>query len=139
MRKIIFTLSLLFIFSGCSVDDEPTPRLVYELVPIVSTNLPEEFTAGESYDLKFTYQLPTPCHNFTGINVEDINGAYGIGVVAYYDANNECAEVTRTAEAGIKFIAEEEDFYIFKFWQGRNEQGEDQFLTVEIPVITNSS
>lgn len=140
MRKIFFALSLVLLFSGCSADDEPTPRLVYEFVPIVSTNLPEEFTAGESYELLFTYSLPTSCHNYKAINVEPLeDGSTGIGVIAYYDANKECNEVARTAETGFDFVAGEEEFYIFKFWQGQNEQGENQFLTVEIPVVSNSS
>lgn len=139
MRKFLLALSLVFLFSGCSVDDEPIPQLVSELVPIVSTTLPDEFEAGKSYDLLFTYSLPSSCHKYKAITVEDLDGAMGIGVIAYYDANQDCDEVARTAETGVSFVAGEEEFYIFKFWQGQNEQGENQFLTVEIPVVSNSS
>lgn len=141
MRNIFFALGLLLVFSSCSIDDQPTPQLVYELVPIVSTNLPEEFVAGETYELLFTYSLPTSCHNYKGINVEPLeDGSMAVGVVSYRDpAAQKCLEEVRTAETGFEFVAGAEEFYIFKFWQGQNEQGENQFLTVEIPVVTNSS
>ena len=139
MRRIFFALSLVFFFTGCSVDDEPTPKLVYELVPIISTNLPEEFTSGETYDLRFTYSLPSSCHNYKGSTVEELDGGIGIGVIAYYNANKDCNEMTRTVDTGIQFVAGKEEFYIFKFWQGQNEQGENQFFTVQIPVMSNSS
>jgi hypothetical protein len=140
MKKIFFVLSFLFLLTGCSTDDEPQPRLVYELVPIVSTNLPEQFERGKTYELLFTYSLPTPCHNYKAINVEPLeDGSTGVGVLAYYDANKTCEEQARTAETGFNFVAGQEEFYIFKFWQGQNEQGENQFLSVEIPVVSNSS
>ncbi len=139
MRKLFFAFSLLFFFTGCSIDEDPSSNVTFELVPIISTNLPDKFIAGETYDLLFTYSLPTSCHKYKATSVEEIDGAIVIGVISYIDSNGVCAQVETTGETGIRIVAEEEDFYIFKFWQGRDEQGEDQFLTIEIPVESNSS
>ena len=37
----------------------------------------------------------------------------------------------------LNFIVERDDFYIFKFYQGEDSNGDAQFLTVEVPVAEN--
>ena len=55
MKKIIFLLPLLLSFMGCSLDhDGDSQQPIYRLVPIVATNLPETFTAGETYEVEIT-------------------------------------------------------------------------------------
>ena len=56
-------------------------------------------------------------------NSEDFSG-----LTNYQDQYKEKA-------ASINFIVGLEDSYVFRFWQGRDDQGENQFLIREIPVV----
>lgn len=109
------------------------------LAPIISVDLPEYFVHNENFDLEIIYQRPSTCHTFSGLNIEEnpynVNERT-IGVVTNYRTNNtNCVNSGNLqASATINFVAEREDFYIFKFWQGRNAVGNDEFLIVEVPV-----
>ena len=140
-KNYFFLISLLLVlFTGCSADDDPSEEPVaYEKVPVLSTNLPQQLTAGEKIILRLTYDRPTRCHFFSGLEFEDLKGTLYFGVVTSHKKNSECESEDLTASTSFEFTPEPVEFYIFKFWQGRNELGEDQFLTVEVPVVSNSS
>jgi hypothetical protein len=57
-------------------------------------------------------------------------------VTSYYNDQNFENEVV-TAAAYFEFSPEPVDFYIFKFWQGRDDQSGDNFLTHKVPVESN--
>ena len=140
-KNYFFLFSLLFVlFSGCSADDEPFEEPVaYEKVSILSTNLPAQLTAGEKIFIRLTYDRPTRCHSFSGIEFEDLKDTLYYGVITTYKKDSECESEDLTASTSFEFIPEPVEFYIFKFWQGRSQQGEDQFLTIKVPVMSNSS
>lgn len=140
-KNILFPLPVFFIsLAGCSIDNNPTEEPVaYEKVKILSTNIPAKLTAGEKIILRLTYDRPTRCHKFLGIDYEELKGVLYFGVVTVYDKDQVCENEDLTASTSFEFTPEPVDFYIFKFWQGRNEQGEDLYLTVEVPVEPNST
>lgn len=106
------------------------------LASVISVDLPEEFIFGQSYEIEIVYKRPTNCHSFSGLDVSRSANQITIGVVTSFRTNNlNCVETGNLeAAASINFVAEVDDFYIFRFWQGRNEEGIDDFLIVEIPV-----
>ena len=140
-KNFLFLLPVLFIsIFGCSTDDSPAEEPVaYEKVKILSTNLPAQLKVGDKIMLRLTYDRPTRCHKFLGIDYEELKGALYFGVVTVYDKDQVCENEDLTASTSFEFTPEPVDFYIFKFWQGRNEQGEDIYLTVEVPVEPNST
>ena len=140
-KNIYFLIPVLFmLFIGCSIDDDPVEHpLEYERVPILSTNLPAELTVGKKINLRLTYDRPTSCHKFSGIEYEELKGELYFAVVTAYPKDQDCENEDLTATTSFEFTPEPVDFYIFKFWQGRNDQGEDMYLTVEVPVKPNST
>jgi hypothetical protein len=51
--------------------------------------------------------------------------------------NDNCETLDNvTEDATFNFIVTSNGSYIFKFWQGEDENGEDQYLTIEVPVVT---
>ena len=49
-----------------------------------------------------------------------------------------CQDLTNEfAETSFDITIEEYEPYVFKFWQGTNDEGEDVFLEYEIMVVTN--
>lgn len=106
------------------------------LASVLSVDLPEEFTFGESYEIEIQYKRPTSCHTFSGLDVSRNENQITIGVVTSFRTSApNCVETGNlNASAEINFVAERDDFYIFRFWQGRNAAGVDNFLIVEVPV-----
>lgn len=106
------------------------------LAPTLSVDLPETFVFGQTYNIEITYQRPTNCHTFSGLDVARNENEIIIGVVTSYSTNNPncAASGNLQASATINFVAERDDFYIFKFWKGKSAAGIDQFLIVEVPV-----
>ena len=136
MKNLLLLAFTVFIFSGCSSDDD-SGDIMQNLAPVVSVNLPEEFVFGSSYDIEIVYERPTSCHNFSGLDLHQDENKITIGVVTSFrtSENLNCVVTGNLqATATINFVAEREDFYIFHFWKGRNSAGDDEFLTVEVPV-----
>lgn len=134
MKKIIFLLPLLLSFMGCSLDhDGDSQQPIYRLVPIVATNLPETFTAGETYEVEMTYVLPTSCHRFFTIQNQNTADVHLFGILASVTQGSDCQETEQTGIAKFDLLVEPKEMYTFKFWQGV-ENGQDIYLTVEVPV-----
>jgi hypothetical protein len=135
MKKLVPLLALVLIFIGCSLDDEPATTFTYDLVPVDSVAIPDTLVFKELYTFEITYQRPTSCHAFAGFDYQRDGNERIIGVIcAVYD-NQDCEElVDETAVAELDFKVERNDYYVFKFWQGEDEEGEPIFLTDTIPV-----
>ena len=55
-----------------------------------------------------------------------------------FEQNQSCPEMENlTGTTDLNFIVERDDFYIFKFYQGEDSNGDAQCLTVEVPVAEN--
>ena len=50
-------------------------------------------------------------------------------------SDENCAAADTQLQATFNFEATETGTYIFKFWQGQDDYGEDSYLTVEVPVL----
>ena len=142
MKKIILLLLVSVVLLCCSPKDEEGKKAVVNiLVPIVSVNLPNSFTEGETYNIKIVYSPPTRCHDFAGLEKDSEENEYYFAVMNSYSPNDASCEEEEglTGETSFSFTPETNDFYIFNFWQGQNDQGESRFLTMEIPVEPDSS
>ena len=134
MRKIIFTL-LPFILFSCSLEDNSLDTY-FELVPVESAVVPDEFVLGNLHLITLTYIRQTTCHAFNDIYfVADSNERTVAVTNIVYDSNGNCEEISDELETSFNFRATELGSYIFKFWKGKDDDGEDLYLTVEVPVI----
>lgn len=122
---------------SCSKDDGES--LNQELVPIVSVNIPDSLKTGQTYEFEVLYNRTTNCHYFSGFDVSKNENTIVVGVVNNYrSVSNNCGTNENLQEtAKLNFVVEREDFYIFKFWQGKTSVGEDKFLIKEVPIISS--
>ncbi len=135
MRRGSFIVLIIGFLTSCSVNDD-SGNIIQNLAPTLSVNMPDTFVFGETYEIEITYKRPTNCHTFSGLDVARNGNEIIIGVVTSYSARNlNCsASGNLQASAKINFVAERNDFYIFKFWKGKSATGIDRFLIVEVPV-----
>ena len=134
MKKLLICLFTLSIFS-CSIGDD-TPDTHFEILPVESIVIPEEFDLGVTYEIMLTYIRPSTCHAFNDIYyVAELNERTVAIVTTVFNGGNNCEEIATELETSFNFKATSSGSYIFKFWQGEDDNGEDQYLTIEVPVI----
>ena len=134
MKKLLICLIAIATFS-CSVNDDG-PTSYNELLPIESAIVPESFEVGETYEITITYLRPTTCHAFSDIYYAKYNNERTVAVIStVYESNGQCTTIESELEASFNFKATETGSYIFKFWQGEDENGEDTYLVYEVPVL----
>jgi|UniRef100_UPI00404B7BE7 hypothetical protein len=135
MKKIIFLLLIAISFSSCSVDDDAN-NFYYEILPIESVIIPEEFELGQTYEITVTYLRPTTCHVFNNFYYESELNQRTIAVVTTVYQNNDCLVlIDEEAQATFNFMVNSNGTYVFKFWQGEDENGNDLYYIVEVPVV----
>jgi hypothetical protein len=135
--KKLFALSLMLIFmSSCSLNDDNEANYNFEILPVASVDIPSEFTLGETYPITVTYLKPTSCHVFKEFYYSKKLNERTVAPITLVYQNDNCQTLENTTEeATFNFIVTSNGSYVFKFWQGEDEAGEDQYLIIEVPVV----
>ena len=105
--------------------------------------MPYFFTSGQTYELEMFYNQPSSCHIYKGIYFEKDGNTRTVAIQASVIASSSCvaipvdstgtnAEIDQSVK--FNFTATGNETYFFKFWTGKNQQGEDTYYEVEVPV-----
>ncbi|APX98834.1 hypothetical protein CLV86_1755 [Lacinutrix venerupis] len=134
MKKIIVLIIGLILFS-CSTNDDSFV-MYQDPMPVESVILPDEFVLNETYEITVTYLKPTSCHTFSDIFYKkNQNNRTVVIIGTVFQNNTNCEELNTPFEASFNFTATETGSYVFKFWESKNDEGEDVYLTIEVPVL----
>jgi len=135
MKKIIALFALLVALNSCSPSDGVEYQL--KLVPIASVDIPTEFTLGQTYPITVRYNKPTTCYYFNQLYYEKDLNVRTVAVECAEEQSNNCHELSgadAVSEFTFNFYVTSNGSYIFKFYQGKDENGQDLFLQYEVPV-----
>ena len=136
MKHFIPLFLVAFLIFGCSDDDNNDHDYHLEYVNVISADLPDEFIYGLTYRINITIELPNSCYYFYNQYDYFYEGTsrliYPIGHV---DDGVPCTPNITETTFSIPVHALQSEPYIFKFYQGEDENGQDVFLTIEVPVI----
>lgn len=136
MRRIIGILLITLFCYSCNLDDG-TNQVTFELLPFETIELPQSFTLNETYTIPFTFYRPTNCHAFNGIISNPSENERTL-VISSFIANSSCTDYIAPdglAENSFEFVVNYNYTYIFKIWKGKDDQGNDIYETIEVPVI----
>ncbi len=134
-RLLVLCLSLL-LFASCSLNDDDGKNYSFEVLPVESVDIPDSFELGETYPITISYFRPTTCYSFKELYYLKENNERTVAPITYVFENNDCTNLEDDlVEATFNFIVTSNGSYIFKFWQGEDTNGEDQYLTIEVPVL----
>lgn len=129
------------VFNSCSVDDNVSDiQFQFEFIPVDSVEMPMTFNFGGTHTINVTYKRPSTCHTFSNFEYEQHAGNMrSVAVVNFVTLENDCAPleeefITKT----FSFNALDTAPYTFRFWQGRDDEGEDMYLVYEVPVNSNN-
>ena len=135
MKKIVLFLIVITSFLSCSLDDDG-PTYTYSVLPVDSYVVPASFTLGQTYSIKLKYQKPSACHIYQGIYYEKNLNTRTIAIQTAVQDNQVCtADVPPVSEVSFNFMVNNTGSYIFKFYKGKDANGENIFEEVEIPVV----
>ncbi|MDO5971972.1 hypothetical protein Q4Q35_19395 [Flavivirga aquimarina] len=135
MKKFFVFCFAALLFASCSLDDDGA-NYSFEILPVDSVDIPDEFTLGETYPITVSYLRPSTCHAFKEFYYLKENNERTVAPINYVFESNDCNTLDdELVEETFNFIVTSNGSYIFKFWQGEDTDGEDQYLTIEVPVI----
>lgn len=137
--KISFFLLLSIIIFSCSLDDVSDISFEHELNPIVRVKTPDSLSVSEHYNFSVEYENTADCYVFIGFYVEEGEQPQeriitALSTVTDPAKNCRLYEFPRVENASLEFIANREDFYILKFWQGWDEKGNPIYLERRIEI-----
>ncbi|MBT8265548.1 MAG: hypothetical protein KJO41_09700 [Bacteroidia bacterium] len=141
MKKSVFFALLMSVIWSCSVDDNVSDEFHLEILPIRSVEgIPNEVHYNEVYTIDYTYTRPTTCHVYNDLyylSEGDLRTVAVISTVFNETQGTICEPLNEEIEArSFTFhVQNNAGTYIFQFWQGEDENGEDQFLIYEVPII----
>ena len=133
VKRIFFVIFAVILMVSCSDDDSYDYH--YELLPIEDALVPEEFILGEVYDISLKYIAPADCYVNSDILYEYDRDARNVAVISLVIESNDCETIDLEQELTFQVNAEQESPYIFRFWQGDDDNGDPIYLIIEVPVI----
>ena len=135
MNKLIVFCAFLCILTSCSLGNDDDPKYHFEVLPIESVEIPSEFTLGETYPITVSYFKPSSCYTFNDFYYSSELNERTIAVINTVYDDQVCTQALELAEATFNFMVNNNGSYIFKFWQGEDDNGNDLYYIVEVPVV----
>lgn len=138
MKKLALLFLVAVSLVSCSLDDSNQPIYHYEILPVESFQVPDTFDFGAIYQVKLFFKYPTLCHSNGGIYFDrHLNERIFAIQSTVYDGQN-CEpideEENELKELSVNFQVVNRETYLFKFYKGKDENGNNIFEEVEIPV-----
>lgn len=135
MRHLFILLILTFSLASCSLGDDGDD-FYYEILPVESVDIPSEFTFGETYEMHISYLRPSNCHVFNDFYYVSELNQRTIAVINTVYPNRGCEDLENNiVEVSFNFIVNNNGTYVFRFWQGEDDNGNDMYYIVEVPVV----
>lgn len=137
MKKIFLLILIPFLCLSCNSETD-TDDKEYELLPVSEVQLPQNFNVDKENDIRIKFVRPTECHDFNKFYFEDDNSTKIIAVesTVFKNKNENCATLqnNNVATQILKFNPDHTGEYTLKFWNGKDTNGADLFLTYTISV-----
>lgn len=139
MKKILFlALAISFtLFNSCAVDDSvANVQFQFEFIPIEEVQLPLAFNFGDTHTISVTYKRPSTCHTFSNFEyIQQTGNVRTVAIVNFVTDGDDCEPLEDEFKTEtFSFSALDSEPYTFKFWQGKDDEGEDTYLVFEVPV-----
>ena len=130
---VLCALMVSLTFTSCELEDDG-PNFHFVPLQIESVEIPESFDLNETDEIMVTYSVPDGCTYYEGFDVvkEDIT-TRKVVVVGAQRTDIDCTQVVREEDSSFSFVVIHNQPYLFRFYQGENADGEQQYLEVEVP------
>lgn len=130
MKKFALIILSLFVLS-CS---EEAPLFEFSTLPIDEAKTPVSFTYKTSDTIVLKYTLPNACFSFNNVYYEYDRNSRIVGINVIKDLEKTCNQATVEKEIKLPIHVLQEEDYIFKFYKGKDANGELIFEEITVPV-----
>ncbi len=134
MKRILFLVLTITLFSSCLENDDPNYE--YRLLPIESSMVPTSFKFNTGDTIKVTYNLPSGCYQFDNLYYEYKDTARIVAIRAIEHLEINCTQAIIEKEFKFPVQVKQRQDYVFKFWKGKDINGEDVFEE-KVVEVTN--
>ena len=132
---LVMFVALAATVSSCN-DDNDYHDYHLEYIGVKSADVPDEFIYGRTYRIDVTIELPNSCYYYYNQYDYFYEGTSRlIYPIAHVDDGVPCTLNITETTFSIPVQALQNEPYIFKFYQGEDADGQDLFLTIEVPVV----
>ncbi len=136
MKQVFIVLAMVLSLVSCSVEDDNNDDFFYEILPVESVDIPSEFTLGETYEIHVSYLRPSTCYAFNDFYYTSELNQRTVAIINTVYPNSQCdALIDEIVEVSFNFVVNNNGTYVFRFWQGEDENGNDTYYIVEVPVV----
>ncbi len=135
IKKVLLTFLVAVTLVSCSLDSDNDTNLVLKTLPIKTYEVPEEFELGMSYTLKVEYDLPDACHSYYNLYYQHEGSSRIVAISALVNTKRTCTEAIITKSHEFVVSVKQTEDYTFRFWKGEDNDGNDIFEDVIVPVI----
>lgn len=136
MKQLVILCILACFLASCSLSDDTNDDFYYEILPVESVDIPAEFTLGETYEIHLSYLRPSTCYAFNDFYYESELNQRTVAVINTVYPNSGCQDLdNEIVEVSFNFMVNNNGTYVFRFWQGEDENGNDMYYIVEVPVV----
>ncbi|BAO75628.1 hypothetical protein [Winogradskyella sp. PG-2] len=125
---------LLSGLTSCSVENVDSDTFYLEVLAIDSVDIPEYFLLGETSDISITYTKPNLCYQFNDFIYEIVDNERSVAIVNTVYPNANCEQTQERVTVSFNFTVSGTKPCMFKFYQGEDSEGVDQYYFVEVPV-----
>ncbi len=133
MKRFFVLLITSCMLLSCSSDENAGYRL--EILPVESYIVPQSFVFQDTYVIKLYFNRPTTCHALQGIYFHSVDNVRTIAVQSSVSMQDFCQTFSgEPYETSFNFYVTSMEPYVFRFYKGKDENNNDIYEIVEIPV-----
>lgn len=136
MKKLLLLVSFFVLLLGSCSTDTKNEEYTYEVLPVSQVLLPSVFKVNEENEIQVSFLRPSTCYAFDSFYYDIKGNIRTIAVESLLFSNNNCTTLTtnNTLTKSLMFTPNTTGNYTLKFWNGKDTNGNDTFLTYEIVV-----
>lgn len=132
--KWMVGLFLIGITAVSCLDDEPVMNVTYSYRPIDSVQIDSIYPARQVTDIKTFFTTTNGCQQFFDYEYTAVGNERTVSVVTSQIEGSGCTDVVETESYTLQFKPEQSGTYTFRFWNGKDAEGQDVFIIREIVV-----
>jgi len=136
MKRFILYFLLLVTIVSCNVDDDAS-NFELETLPVKEADVPSSFEFGNLEYVTIKYDLPNGCHSFYNLFYQYEGTSRIVAVNSLVNDREACTEALIEQEYTFQVNVSQREDYTFRFWKGQDENGENIFEDIVVPVIGN--
>lgn len=137
MRSIFGTVVLIafaLVVSGCDLDTEE--NFYFNALEITEAKVPENFVLNQTHSIDVSFKIPDNCTFFRGFDPNEEEAAvWNVVAVGSVQTKDNCTATNKVMSSALNITVLLEQPYKLRFYTGKDQDGNAQYLEYEIPVL----